>query len=136
MRILVTGHLGYIGAEMVPELLDHGYEVVGLDSGFYDGCDFAVAPVDVEEIRVDLRDVTAGLLEGFDAVIHLGALSNDPLGDINPNLTYDMNLHASVRLAESAKLAGVRRFLFSSSCSLYGAGGSGRTRRERSVSIR
>lgn len=125
MRILVTGHLGYIGAEMVPVLVERGFEVVGLDSGFYDGCDFAVAPVEVDEMRVDLRDVTPVHLEGFDAVIHLGALSNDPLGDINPNLTYDMNLHASVRLAECAKSAGVERFLFSSSCSLYGAGGEG-----------
>jgi nucleoside-diphosphate-sugar epimerase len=125
MKVLVTGHLGYIGAEMVPVLLDGGYDVVGLDSGFYDGCDFAVAPVEVEEMRVDLRDVTPAMLEGFDAVLHLGALSNDPLGDINPNLTYDMNLHASVRLAECAKSAGVERFLFSSSCSLYGAGGEG-----------
>jgi nucleoside-diphosphate-sugar epimerase len=125
VRLLVTGHLGYIGAEMVPVLLEHGHEVVGLDTGFYDNCDFAVAPVKVAEIRVDLRDVTPRQLEGFDAVLHLAALSNDPLGDINPNLTYDINLHSSVRLAEAAKMAGVERFIFSSSCSLYGAGGDG-----------
>ncbi len=123
MKLLVTGHLGYIGAEMVPILLDAGYDVVGLDSGLYDECDFAAAPVEIPELRVDLRDVTPSHLEGFDAVLHLAALSNDPLGDINPNLTYDVNLHASVALAESAKAAGVGRFLFSSSCSLYGAGG-------------
>lgn len=123
MRLLVTGHLGYIGAEMVPVLVEHGHDVVGLDTGFYDSCDFAVAPIDVPELRVDLRDVAPGHMEGFDAVLHLAALSNDPLGDINPNLTYDINLDASVRLAAAAKTAGVGRFLFSSSCSLYGAGG-------------
>lgn len=123
MRLLVTGHLGYIGAEMVPILLDHGHEVVGLDTGFYDGCDFARAPVAVPELRVDLRDVEPAHMEGFDAVLHLAALSNDPLGDINPDLTYDINLEASVGLAAAAKAAGVGRFLFSSSCSLYGAGG-------------
>jgi nucleoside-diphosphate-sugar epimerase len=123
MKLLVTGHLGYIGAEMVPILLAAGHEVVGLDSGFYDECDFALEPVSVPELRVDLRDVTAEQLEGFDAVLHLAALSNDPLGDINPDLTYDINLRASVSLAAAAKRAGVSRFLFSSSCSLYGAGG-------------
>ncbi len=125
MELLVTGHRGYIGAEMVPVLLAHGHAVVGLDSGYYDECDFAVPPVDVPELQVDLRDVRPQDLEGFDAVLHLAALSNDPLGDINPNLTYDINLEASVRLAEAAKRAGVGRFLFSSSCSLYGAGGDG-----------
>jgi nucleoside-diphosphate-sugar epimerase len=123
MRLLVTGHLGYIGAEMVPVLLEHGHEVVGLDVGFYDGCDFAIPPIPVPELRVDLRDITPSHLEGFDAVLHLAALSNDPLGDINPALTYDINLDASVSLAVAAKQAGVERFLFSSSCSLYGAGG-------------
>jgi nucleoside-diphosphate-sugar epimerase len=123
MRLLVTGHLGYIGAEMVPSLLEHGYDVVGLDTGYYDECDFVRAPVEVPELRLDLRDVTPEHLSGFDAVIHLAALSNDPLSDINPNLTYDINLHASVSLAKAAKEAGVARFLFSSSCSLYGAGG-------------
>ena len=123
MKVLVTGHLGYIGVEMVPALLDRGHEVTGLDTGYYDECDFAAAPVVVPELRVDLRAVQPSHLEGFDAVVHLAALSNDPLGDINPNLTYDINLHASVGLAKAAKAAGVGRFLFSSSCSLYGAGG-------------
>jgi nucleoside-diphosphate-sugar epimerase len=123
MKLLITGHLGYIGAEMIPVMLEAGHDVTGLDTGFYDECDFARPPVDVRSLRLDLRDVTPEHLEGFDAVIHLAALSNDPLGDINPDLTYDINLDASVRLAESAKAAGVERFLFSSSCSLYGAGG-------------
>ena len=125
MKVLVTGHRGYIGVEMVSVLSKAGHEVVGLDTGFFNGCDFRGAPDEIPELVVDLRDVTAEQLKGFDAVAHLGALSNDPLGNINPDLTYDINLHASVRLARAAKAAGVRRFLFSSSCSLYGAGGEG-----------
>jgi len=125
MKVLVTGHRGYIGVEMVSVLSKAGHEVVGLDTGFFNGCDFRAAPDEVPELVVDLRDVTEEQLKGFDAVAHLGALSNDPLGNINPDLTYDINLHASVRLARAAKAAGVRRFLFSSSCSLYGAGGEG-----------
>ncbi len=125
MKVLLTGHLGYIGAEMTPLLQAAGHEVVGLDTGFFDECDFMRPPVKIEELRVDLRDVTPDHLRGFDAVLHLAALSNDPLGDINPNITYDINQHASVRLARAAKDAGVGRFLFSSSCSLYGAGGDG-----------
>jgi nucleoside-diphosphate-sugar epimerase len=123
MKVLVTGHRGYIGVEMVTVLKQAGHDVVGLDTGFFNGCDFRSAPDDIPELVVDLRDVTTDQLTGFDAVAHLGALSNDPLGDINPDLTYDINLHASVRLAQAAKAAGVTRFLFSSSCSLYGAGG-------------
>lgn len=123
MKILITGHLGYIGAEMVPTMLAHGHDVTGLDTGLFDECDFVEPPVAVPELRVDIRDITPQDLEGFDAVLHLAALSNDPLGNINPDLTYDINLDASVRLAKSAKVAGVQRFLFASSCSLYGAGG-------------
>jgi nucleoside-diphosphate-sugar epimerase len=125
MKVLVTGHRGYIGVEMVPALRAAGHEVAGLDVGLFDECDFMSPPDDVPTIDVDLRDVAPSHLAGFDAVIHLAALSNDPLGDLAPNITYDINLHASVRLARSAKEAGVRRFLFSSSCSLYGAGGDG-----------
>ncbi len=125
MKVLVTGHLGYIGVEMVGVLRDAGHEVVGLDTGLFDGCDFLLQPDNVPELRVDLRDVTPEHLKGFDAVAHLGALSNDPLGDLNPQITYDINQHASVRLARAAKAAGVKRFLFSSSCSLYGAGATG-----------
>jgi nucleoside-diphosphate-sugar epimerase len=123
MKLLVTGHLGYIGAEMVPRLLALGHDVVGLDTGYYDGCDFVAPPEPVPTLHVDLRDVEPSHVEGFDAVIHLAALSNDPLSDLNPELTYDINLRASVQLAEAAKAAGVERFLFSSSCSLYGSGG-------------
>jgi nucleoside-diphosphate-sugar epimerase len=125
MKVLVTGHRGYIGVEMVPELRAAGHQVVGLDTGLYDACDFDAPPDEIPELRVDLRDVTPAQLHGFDAVIHLAALSNDPLGDLNPHVTYDINLHASVHLARTAKEAGVGRFLFSSSCSLYGAGADG-----------
>ncbi len=123
MKVLVTGHRGYIGVEMVPVLHAAGHEVVGLDTGYYDECDFRAPPDNVPELDIDLRDITPEPLRGFDAVIHLAALSNDPLSDLNPGITYEINQHASVRLARAAKLAGVRRFLFSSSCSLYGAGG-------------
>jgi len=123
MKVLVTGHRGYIGVEMVSVLRAAGHEVVGLDTCYFDECDFRAPPDDVPNLKVDLRDVTAAPLRGFDAVIHLAALSNDPLGNVNPELTYDINLHASIRLARAAKEAGVGRFLFSSSCSLYGAGG-------------
>jgi nucleoside-diphosphate-sugar epimerase len=123
MRLLVTGHNGYIGAVMVPLLLQEGYEVVGIDSDLYTACLFGDAPVTVPSIRKDIRDVEVADLKGFDAVLHLAALSNDPLGNLNPNLTYDINHHASVRLAELSREAGVPRFLFSSSCSTYGAAG-------------
>lgn len=123
MKLLITGHLGYIGVEMVSVLAARGHDIVGLDTGFYAGCDFAAPPDPVPTLSVDLRDVTPEHLAGVDAVLHLAALSNDPLGDIDPTLTYQINLDASVRLAEAAKEAGVERFLFASSCSLYGAGG-------------
>jgi nucleoside-diphosphate-sugar epimerase len=125
VKVLLTGHLGYIGVEAVGVFRAAGHEVVGLDTGLFDECDFSAPPDEVPSLKVDLRDVTPRHLEGFDAVAHFGALSNDPLGDLDPNLTYDINQHASVRLAESAKAAGVSRFLFSSSCSLYGAGADG-----------
>jgi nucleoside-diphosphate-sugar epimerase len=120
MRVLVTGHTGYIGAVLIPMLLEAKHEVTGLDADFFAGCDFNGGLVDVPAIHKDLRDVTVGDLKGFDAVLHLAALSNDPLSDLNPECTYEINHRASVRLAESAKTAGVPRFLFSSSCSLYG----------------
>jgi nucleoside-diphosphate-sugar epimerase len=120
MNVLVTGHTGYIGTVLVPMLLEAKHEVTGFDTDFFAGCDFNGDLANVPAIWKDLRDVTAADLEGFDAVIHLAALSNDPLSDLNPECTYEINHRASVRLAEVAKAAGVPRFLFSSSCSLYG----------------
>jgi nucleoside-diphosphate-sugar epimerase len=120
MKVLVTGHTGYIGAVLVPMLLEAKHAVTGLDTDFFAGCDFNGGLVDVPAISRDLRDVALEDLKGFDAVIHLAALSNDPLSDLNPECTYEINHRASVRLAELAKAAGVTRFLFSSSCSLYG----------------
>lgn len=122
MRILLTGHKGYIGAVAGPVLLSAGHAVTGLDTDLFDGCDFDKVPA-IPEIRKDIRDLTKRDLEGFDAVVHLAALSNDPLGSLNASLTYDINHLASVRLAELAKAAGVERFVFSSSCSTYGAAG-------------
>jgi nucleoside-diphosphate-sugar epimerase len=125
MRILLTGHKGYIGSVAAPMLRAAGYEVVGLDADLFAGCDFGAAPTEIREIRKDLREVTASDLEGCDAVVHLAALSNDPLGDFSPEITYDINHRGSVRLAMVAKAAGVKRFVFSSSCSNYGAAGDG-----------
>jgi len=125
MKVLVTGHRGYIGTVLVPMLQNEGYVVVGLDSDLYRNCTFGEPlPSDVPSIIKDVRDVDEHDLEGFDAVLHLAGLSNDPLGDLNPELTKEINYRASVRLAELAKNAGVSRFVFSSSCSNYGAGGS------------
>ena len=122
MRVLVTGHNGYIGSVMTPLLEQAGHEVVGLDFDLFAACTFGEAPPEIESIRKDVRDVEAEDLVGFDAVLHLAAVCNDPVGDLNPQATYDINHLASVRLAEKAKQAGVPRFLFSSSCSLYGKG--------------
>jgi nucleoside-diphosphate-sugar epimerase len=124
MRVLVTGHNGYIGCSLVPLLHAAGHEVVGLDNYLYETCTFGEDVEDVPALRKDVRDVEAHELEGFDAVIHLAAISNDPVGDLNPAATYDINHHAATRLAKLAKTAGVPRFLFSSSCSLYGAAGN------------
>ena len=120
MKVLVTGHAGYIGSVLTPMLIHAGHEVVGFDAEFFAGCDFNDAAIAVPSIHKDIRDVIIGDLKGFDAIIHLAALSNDPLSDLNPASTYEINHRASVRLAELAKAAGVLRFLFSSSCSLYG----------------
>jgi Nucleoside-diphosphate-sugar epimerases len=123
MRVLVTGHKGYIGTVLTPMLLERGYEVIGLDSDLFEDCTFGEPPVEVPEIRKDIRDVEASDLHGVDAVMHLAGLSNDPLGDLDPQLTYEINYLASVRLAMLAKQAGIKRFIFSSSCSAYGAAG-------------
>lgn len=124
MKLLVTGHKGYIGTVMVPLLREAGHEVAGLDSDLFAQCSFREDGLAaIPELRKDLRDVTVDDLRGFEAVVHLANLSNDPLGNLNPELTYAINHRASVRLARLAKEAGVRRFLFASSCSLYGAAG-------------
>src|SRR3954447_1241793 len=123
MRVLLTGHKGYLGTVMAPVLAAAGHEVVGLDSGLFEDCLLGPTPADPAGQVVDLRDVTAEHVTGFDAVIHLAALSNDPLGSLAPDLTYDINHHASVKLAKLAKEAGVGRYLYASTCSVYGAGG-------------
>ncbi len=125
MRLLVTGHHGYVGSVMTPQLVAAGHEVVGLDSDWFAECLFGEAWPDaaVPSIRKDLREVEAADLEGFDAIVHLAGLSNDPLGNLDAGLTETINTRASIRLAELAKAAGVRRFVFSSSCSTYGAAG-------------
>jgi nucleoside-diphosphate-sugar epimerase len=123
MRVLMTGHKGFIGSVMGPMFRNAGHTVVGLDACLFEGCTFGEPPPEFPALRVDLRDVRPKDLEGFDAVVHLAALSNDPLGNVNPDCTYDINHKASVRLAGLAKRAGVPRFLYASSCSLYGVAG-------------
>lgn len=127
MKVLLSGHLGYIGTVMTPMLLAAGHDVTGIDSGLYERCTYEAggAIAAVPTIRKDVRDVVVEDLAGFDAVIHLAALSNDPLGNLDEACTYDINHKGSVRLATLAKQAGVRRFLFASSCSNYGKAGEG-----------
>lgn len=119
-RILITGHKGYIGSVLAPLLARAGYDVVGLDTGYFEACTLVPDPVAVASRHKDIRDITVNDLRGFEAVIHLAALSNDPLGNLDAELTRDINHRATARLAERAKAAGVRRFLFSSSCIMYG----------------
>ena len=121
MRVLVTGHHGYIGTVLVPLLQAAGHDVHGLDSGLFSESNLGPAPESIPEYRLDVRDVERSHLEGCGAVMHLAGISNDPLGDLNPDCTYEINHRASVNLARLAKEAGVPRFLFASSCSLYGA---------------
>ena len=121
MKVLVTGDRGYIGSVLVPMLLQQGYDVVGLDTEYFS--DSIEPEVTYKKIRKDIRNITKKDLEGIDAIIHLAALSNDPMGEINPNLTKDINLTASRKLARLSKKMGVKRFLFSSSCSIYGISG-------------
>ena len=125
MLILVTGHLGYIGTVLTPMLVNAGHKVTGLDSDLYSRCTYAAGGeiCEVATIRKDVRDVEAADLAGFDAVLHLAALSNDPLGNLKPGLTDEINHRASVRIAELAKRAGVGRFVLASSCSNYGQAG-------------
>jgi nucleoside-diphosphate-sugar epimerase len=124
MRVLLTGHLGYIGSLAAPILRQAGHTVTGCDSGFFRDCGVADSHDPVPDCGGDVRDVTSAALQGVEAVVHLAALCNDPLGDIDPSLTMAINHHASVRLARLAREAGVRRFVFASSCSLYGASGT------------
>ena len=120
MKILLTGHHGYIGAVTGPLLHAAGHDVTGLDTFFYEGCDLREEADGLPGLRLDLRDADPATLAGYDAVVHLAALSNDPLGDLSPELTREINFEATLRLARAAKEAGVRRFVFSSSCSMYG----------------
>lgn len=123
VRILVTGSDGYIGTMLTPMLRDAGHEVVGLDSCLFRTCSFGEDTLDGDMVRMDVRDVEHEDLVGFDAVVHLAAISNDPLGDLNPQTTFEINHEATIELAEKARAAGISRFVFSSSCSLYGAQG-------------
>jgi nucleoside-diphosphate-sugar epimerase len=123
MRVLVTGNRGYIGSVMVPLLAAAGFEVIGLDTDFYSRANFNGVVPWTSTVHKDVRAVTTTDLQGFDAVVHLAALSNDALGEIDEKMTYDINAEASVRLAKAAKAAGAQRFVFLSSCSTYGASG-------------
>ncbi|WP_255408527.1 NAD(P)-dependent oxidoreductase [Plantactinospora sp. KBS50] len=125
MRVLVTGHHGYLGSVLTPLLTAAGHEVSGLDSDLYADQLLGPAPPEVPGRRMDLRDVGPAQCAGFDAVVHLAALCNDPLGDLDPRLTVEINHAATVRLARAARAAGVPRFVFASSCSLYGTGRAG-----------
>jgi nucleoside-diphosphate-sugar epimerase len=127
MRVLVTGNLGYVGTVMTPLLKAAGHEVWGLDTGYYAGCVYGTlgaSGVD-RQITRDIRRVEASDLAGVGAVVHLAALSNDPTGELNPGLTEDINFRGSMRVAEAAKRAGASRFLFASSCSIYGQSDGG-----------
>ena len=120
-KVLLTGHRGYIGSVMGPRLVKAGYDVVGLDTVYYgEDCSFTNEDDGITDIGLDIRDIKAENIQGFDTIIHLAALSNDPLGSLRDDLTYDINHYASVRLANMAKEAGASRFLFSSSCSMHG----------------
>ena len=119
-RVLVTGNNGYIGSVLAPYFAQAGHQVVGLDTGYYAGCTLVPDSDAIPCMRKDIRNIELSDLEGFDAVVHLAALSNDPIGNMNEKWTEEINHHSSVRLAELAKKAGVRRFLFSSSCIMYG----------------
>lgn len=124
MKVLVTGHHGYIGSVAGPMLVEAGHDVTGLDTFFYEGCDLVPDTVEIPALRMDLREVTPETLEGFEGIVHFAALSNDPLGELDAELTREINLGGTVALARAAKEAGVSRFVFASSCSMYGASGT------------
>jgi nucleoside-diphosphate-sugar epimerase len=121
VKTLVTGHRGYIGSVLAPMLAGAGHEVVGLDTGYYEGCDFLPDRTPVRSLQADIRDVTPADLTRFAAVVHLAALSNDPLGSLNPEWTFSINVGGTLSIAHAARKAGVQRFIFASSCSMYGA---------------
>jgi nucleoside-diphosphate-sugar epimerase len=123
MRVLVAGDRGYLGAVIVPFLQNAGHDVIGLDAGWYDGCDFGPPPAGYEQRTGDIRDVQPDELVGLDAIVNLAAISNDPVGDLNPTATYSVNADGAIHLGRLAKAAEVPRYVFSSSCSLYGAAG-------------
>ena len=122
MKAFVTGHRGYIGTHLVDVLKQEGHHVTGCDIGLFDGCNWAPMPKPDKEVNKDVREITPADLNGYDCVMHLAAISNDPMGDINAQLTFAINRDASIRIAKLAKAAGVPRFLFAGSCSVYGQG--------------
>ena len=124
MKVFVTGHRGYIGSHLVDVLKREGHAVVGCDLGLFDGCHWEPPVAPDRELIEDVRAIEARDLDGCDCVMHLAAISNDPMGELNAQLTFDVNRDASIRLAETAKRAGVPRFLFAGSCSIYGKGRS------------
>jgi nucleoside-diphosphate-sugar epimerase len=121
MNVLVTGHHGYIGSIVAPAIAAAGHDVNGVDTFFYEGCDFGDEPATPAAMRADIRDLRVADLESYQAIVHLAALSNDPLGAFDPELTLDINYRGTVELARKAREAGVERFVFASSCSMYGA---------------
>jgi nucleoside-diphosphate-sugar epimerase len=123
LRVLITGYNGYIGTVLVPMLKRAGHDLVGLDSDLFAACTFGPDALEIKPVEADVRDIESEDIIGFDAVVHLAAICNDPVGNLNPQVTYEINHLAAVRMAEKAKKAGVTRFLFSSSCSLYGKAG-------------
>ncbi|MDQ3195925.1 MAG: SDR family oxidoreductase, partial [Pseudomonadota bacterium] len=121
MKILITGTEGYLGSLLAPTLMQRGHDVTGADTGFYKvGWLYNATPLTAKTLNKDIRKLSAEDLEGMEAVVHMAELSNDPAGELSPHITYDINHKASLRLAEIAKAAGVRRFIYMSSCSVYG----------------
>jgi nucleoside-diphosphate-sugar epimerase len=124
VRVLVTGHAGYVGPVVVDAVIRAGHDVVGLDTFLFEDCTLGPKPRRVESLALDVRDVRATDLRGFDAIAHLAAVSNDPLGNLAPESTLEINHRATASLARHAREAGVRRFVFASSCSIYGTSGA------------
>ncbi len=123
MKVLLTGHDGYIGTLLAPMLMNAGHDIFGIDNYLFEPCYFGPSIPDIHSLRLDIRSIEHHHLIGYDAVIHLAGLSNDPLGDMNPECTYDINYRATIKLARMAKQAGIKRFIHASTCSIYGASG-------------